>query len=225
MLKKSTIIVLFALFGVIMSVNAQTSSFGVEGNQVNVRLFNEDGYKGPDVEGTPYLEEDFREVKINKDDKVYKARYNAYTDQMEIDLEASGVIILDERGKEYEIEFLDTGEKYELVKSYMPENTYGKILWENSKNQKLIKTQKIGFVPEKAANGYTPSQKAKYTNLKEDLYFYDGKSKEAVDLPRSANKKIKELFDSSAKKYIKNQNWDMNNEQDLIKALNKYYGE
>ncbi len=223
MLKNSAIIILLVL--VSLNVNAQTSSFGLDGNQVNVRLFNEDSYKGPDVEGTPYVVEDFREVKINQDDKVYKARYNANTDQMEIDLESSGVIILDEKGKEYKIKFLDTSEEYELVKSIIPDRTYGKVLWENSKNQKLIKTESIGFVPEKTANGYTPAQKAKYTSLKEDLYFYDGKSKEAADLPNSANRKIKELFDNTAKKYIKNQNWDMNNEQDLIKALNKFYGD
>jgi hypothetical protein len=223
MLKNSTLIALLVLLSI--SVNAQTSSFGVSGNQVNIILFDDDSFKGSDVEGTPYVVKDFREAKINKDDKIYKVRYNANTDQMEIDLEASGVIVLDEKAKEYEIEFLETGEKYALIKSYVPERTYGKILWENSKNQKLVKVESINFVPSQTSNGYTPAKNAKYTNLKEDLYFYDGKSKEAIELPNSANRKIKELFDNTAKKYIKDQNWDMNNEQDLIKAMNKFYGE
>ena len=98
-------------------------------------------------------------------------------------------------------------------------------LWIGKNDNRLYKAYSVNFTPSKEANGYQSSTKPKFSDIKEDLYFYEYSTNSYQELPNSKNKIFKLLFDKELKEYAKLNNLDPSDENDLIALLNKFYGE
>ena len=212
-----------ALFALILShsLYAQNNELALEGGMVQVRIF-EDTEESKDYEGSPYIFEDFSDARINSSKKIYKVRYNAYTDQVEVMTEDGAHFILDYSDKNYEIYFQEKGQTLKRIRFANLKESFGFILWEGDGKQ-LIKTYKKNFIPAKEADGYKNQTRARFTGAKEEYYLLNIKTKEAKELPGSKNKIFKEVFSKGFKDKAKSLDLDPREEGDLIELLNIFY--
>jgi hypothetical protein len=202
-------------------VNAQGNKVGISGNNLNVRLFPNSGLEHPDAEGSPFLDGKFQEAKINDDTRTYNVRYNVYLDQMELQIDGQDRILKPD-DQMIRIEYLSKDKVYETVNLKDKGSKYAELMWEEGGN-KLFKVYRIIFTPGSPGNGYTPSTSAKYSDVKESLYFLQDGNNTAVEIPLGKNKRFKALFNSSIKKKAKSDGLDIKNDADLVKLLEKYY--
>jgi len=215
---------LFTLLIIILSnasfsiLVAQTNSINVEGSRINVRMFN-NGDTNSEADGTPYIGDKFRPAKINGGSTIYKVRYNAYQDNFEVQLN-SGIIVLDESSqKSVQLKLLDEDIIFDYVSSKNVDYNYLELLWKNG-DKKLYKGYSINYQAATVGNGYTKSQKAKFSEPEIEYFYFDGTFKE---LPRSKRKLFKLFFDGEMRGYAKKSSLNIKEEIDLIKLLNEYY--
>lgn len=127
--------------------------------------------------GSKYIDETFKDAKVNNGSQLFKLRYNNFDDVFEYQKSPQELFAID-RNQNKEIAFSD-GRKY-FFKSYTTgkEMVQGYLLLVGAENPKvtIYKSQLMNFTPEKHGNGYNNTQQAEF-KLKEERIFveYNGK--------------------------------------------------
>ncbi len=196
----------------------QSGALSGDANSINIRLSSAgvSTYKG--IEGSPYLDENFKTAKIGTDDKSYLVRYNAYNEKIQVKVDDNKIMNLNNEDK-YVVRVSEGG-TYLPVKYEDGKEGFGRLLWNNSKGDQLIKRQIIELEAPTETNGYMKAQPAKFSKVRA---FYYIKKQERISKIPTGNKIYKEVFDSNLKAIAKKQKLKPNNEEDLIKLCDLYF--
>ena len=68
-----------------------------------------------DVEGSPYMNDDFMPAMLYPDEKLYLARYNAKDDEIEVQLAEDKILVLDNARRDYKMVFRDNDLTYTTI--------------------------------------------------------------------------------------------------------------
>lgn len=174
-----------------------------------------------DIEGTPYIFETFMLGEILNDNQQLMMRYNAVTDEVEIQkTENNNVTLL--KDNQFNTILMNFG-KYKLrllnYRNYKSEGVYGYLVeLFNSDTFTLLRKDKIILVGEKVAKTtFETSYPPKFVKAKNE-YYLEKKDKTIVLVPKN-KKELEALFPDQKDKiavFFKNKNYSFKEEQDLI---------
>lgn len=164
-----------------------------------------------DIQGIPYMHSDYQKAKIGEYTGFILARYNAYTDEVEVKLDEK-VQSLPKEEIYSPIKFLDYNEKLIYIFSNEHKEYYYVL---SDGNVKLLRRNVVIFVDEQSAQtSYADAQPAKFQNLKPAYFLY----KESKLIPiRKENDLIQFFPNINLKSIIKDNKIKLNTEKDLIK--------
>ncbi|AWI25413.1 hypothetical protein [Flavobacterium pallidum] len=171
--------------------------------------------------GTPYVSPAFILATISNVKETILVKYNAYSDEMEID-NGDGKIFVLPKEDDFNTITLKTGTVYKLldyknsddvnVKGYMVEKT-------TVNGVTLLKKEKINLIAEKQPiNGYGSYVPPRYDKQSEEYYLLL-KNNRVVSFPKN-KKKLQELFPGQAEKinsYLKENDLSFKKENDMVK--------
>ena len=185
--------------------------------------FTEIDNASKEVVGSSYINENFLRAHITNKKMVYSMRYNAYRDEMEIELEGKPfylpktsyyAINFDFPDKEYQL--FNFEEKGETKKGFFV------VISKNGATSLLLK-EKIKLYKEVPAKlGFTRYEPPKLGRLDDKIYI--GTNQEAVELPKK-KKDILNFFNDKSKdleSYAKKNKYSFNKTEDLIKIISYY---
>lgn len=197
----------------------QIGDFSGNANAINIRLSSAGVSDYKEIEGTPYLNKEFKPAKIGKEDKSYLVRYNAYNEKIQVKVNEKKIMNLNS-DKKYVVK-LKEGETYMPVEYEDGKEGFGVLLWNNSKGFRLIKRQVIELEPPTETNGYMKAQPAKFSKVR--IFYYVVENGKLNKVPGSAGKIYKEIFDNSLKATAKKEKLNPKKEEDLIKLCDIYF--
>jgi len=181
----------------------------------------------PTAEGSPFIQNDFEPVKVNKfEGKIFNAKYNAFNGEMQVQT-ADKLIALDV-SDDYKITFMQKGKVYETVTYTNKEGdkTRGFLVkLSGDDNFNLYKKETIIFREKVAARtSYDKEKPAKFMRDK-DEYYISVQNEPVSYLPLRKKDLLKEYssHEKDVKSFIKKNKISMSKEEDL-KKLAKYLG-
>ncbi len=220
-MKRLTTVLVLLVFTVTM--NAQTVDIATERG-----LMSKNISKKVDAEGSPYVDENFRPLKIDKyGNKIYTGRYNAYHDEMEVKLSDGKIVALD-NSSDLEVTFTSDNKVYKTY-SYTTENDYTKrgflVVIEETETFSLMKREFVKYYEGQIGASHYQSDKPATFRRESDTY-YAKMGDKIMFIPLKKKSFISAFPDHSSeiKKYIKDEKIKLKNEEDLIKIL-KYISE
>lgn len=169
--------------------------------------------------GSPYINEIYLPIKISQyPSKIFSARYNAYNGEMEVKINEEKIIALDNTA-EYKVIFTGTNKTY-VVQDYITSDGMSKrgflVVIDSKEKYTLFKEERVKFYEKvTAATSYQQDKPAKFK--KESDRFYLKKGSKVVFIPQKKKDLIK-LF-PEVKSYMKKNNLNPKNEEDLIKLI------
>jgi uncharacterized protein YacL (UPF0231 family) len=173
------------------------------------------------IEGTPFIQSSFEPIKvIGYEDKNYQGRYNAFKDEMEIQLDPERLIALD-NSKQYEVHFKKSNTIYRTYSFFEGDDLkrgFFVVLFEDSNVFAVLKKEKIKFIDEvKAQSSYERDQEAKFNRLNDEYFLFI--NNEVINLPNNKNKIAKAFpeIGSKIKSFIKSNSLSLKEEADFIK--------
>lgn len=218
-LLKSLVLVVFA-----SQVNAQQGIGVIDGTAGFLQSFDfnkfrtADRGKGllyADVQGTPYFNKQYENVKVEGFKEVVMARYNMYSDEVEF-MRGDDVLSFPQTKEYSNIQFVNSKQALLWRDGGVDQSGYFFIL-SNGKN-KLLRKNKTKFTDAKAAaTSYSEASPAKFTSLPAS-YFILTEANELVPLKNS--KEIANYFPAQKDKinsFIKSNKIKTDKEPDLIK--------
>lgn len=142
------------------------------------------------IEGTVYIQKNYMPAKLTLNDvtKIYNIRYNAYSDEFEIENEGKQPGALNKKINNLLIVFVDDNKTYESLYYVNDDGNTLKGYFvhvgnPNSKHRLLVK-ESITFVEKKPAEtSYDKSQPAKFKRLK-DSYYIASNNNPAIEFPK-----------------------------------------
>lgn len=163
----------------------------------------------PTVQGSPYLNNDFKITNISNTSDAVTARYNIFKDEVEF-----------KKGNDLYI--LPKNDLYRIVKIQpntnlvLIDNKYYIVLLENN-NVSLLKREKVEYQKgREATNGYETSKLSSYKASKPS--FYIKKNDKVIEIDKKTN--FEEIFSNkNANSYIKTEKIDLKNEASLLKLM------
>ncbi|AWA29552.1 hypothetical protein HYN48_05315 [Flavobacterium magnum] len=171
--------------------------------------------------GTPYVLPNFVLAQISNVKETILVKYNAYSDEMEID-NGDGKIFLLPKQDDFNTVTLKTGTVYRLVDYKNSENVSAKgyMVEKTTVNGvTLLKKEKVTLIPEKQPmNGYGSYTPPRYDKQSEEYYLML-KNNSVVSFPKN-KKKLQELFPEQAEKintYLKENDLSFKKENDMVK--------
>lgn len=222
---KVVLILVLGLF-VFSLGNAQNKSairLGLEAEMASNRINAE----RTDIIGTPYITKDFVTASISPLNQIFKVRYNAVSDDMEV-MQDEKVLILNKKNKDYIINITSGNKTYKIL-SYKDDSNkettgYFVVLSENDKIS-LYKKEKKKFFKAKSASyaksSYSSSEgsKPEFKDLKPKYYiFKDGKLEEML-LKKKALLALYPEKASEIKSFMKKNRIKLSEEEDLKKLI------
>ena len=201
-------------------------------NKFGEAYYTADLYKkdNPLVEGTPYLDEQFKPAKINQLEETKLVRLDALNHQAEILVRDNSVMVLDD-SRPFTIRFLDGSGKVYVNREYTDENgVKGKsvfLRYHETGEFALYEREEIRFYKEVKAQGYQDYQPPQYRKERSTFYLLNKNEKDSllVALPSRA-KKFAESFPEGSKdlkNFIKEERLDPGEAQDLVRVLTYYF--
>ncbi|EDP98528.1 hypothetical protein U8527_21200 [Kordia algicida OT-1] len=177
--------------------------------------------------GSQFHEEEFKDAKISSSQVVFKARYNAYLDEMEIKRQDDKIGYINKNLKKEKISFQTEDRTYKILETdnYSKKRVLGyfKVLKENdyvSLYRKDLKQLNIGL--EKTPY-MIPAPKiiTEFRDTKSEFYVEFKKSGHAIKLSRTRGGVAKLFEDKRAivKQFIKENNLKVTKEEDIIKVI------
>ncbi|MAX71186.1 MAG: hypothetical protein CMC76_08815 [Flavobacteriaceae bacterium] len=173
-----------------------------------------------DAEGSPYVNDDFKMLKIDGFNVVFQGRYNAYYDEMEIKLSDDKIVSLG-NNSEYVVTFNSDDKTYKTYNISNDKDISKRsflVVLEETENYSILKKESVKFYSKiESRSSYQSEIPAKFKR-EDDQYFvkYDNK---VVSLPQ----KKKDFLDtfpehsSKLKSYIKDNKLKLKHEEDLVK--------
>lgn len=179
------------------------------------------------IKGTPYIIDNFTPARVSADqDKIFNLRYNAVTDQMEVQSDKNTIQAINKNIEGVTITFLKDDKTYESF-NYLDKDGValrGYFIHVNSANSKiklLIKESKKFIDRKPAKSGYQDTKPAHFKRV-DDTYYVMVKNKTAQIVP-SKKKDIINLFPDhteSVSIYLKNNKFKTSKPDDLLKLIN-----
>lgn len=171
--------------------------------------------------GSPYILPTFVLANISNVKEMILVKYNAYSDEIEVD-NGDGKIFILPKQEDLNTITLRTGNTYKLVdfKDSDGHETKGYMLEKTTVNGiTLLKKEKITLIPEKQPmNGYGSYVPPRYDKPSEEYYLLL-KSGKVVMFPKN-KKKLQELFPEQKEKidsYLKENDLSFKKENDMVK--------
>lgn len=174
------------------------------------------------VEGSPYMNDDFKPGKIDTGDKIINSpmRYNIYQDEFQIANGETEIIAL-RRTPNLKIEL--QGKKFAIYGFNGPTGNkqgYFEELY-SSENISILKRHEAEFTEaKKAANSYASDTPAKFKPSETYYIKVGANSAEEVDLKKKDV--LNAINDDKVEKYIKQNKLKFKDESDLIKVAQYY---
>ncbi|PWA06830.1 hypothetical protein [Flavobacterium psychrotolerans] len=174
------------------------------------------------TEGSPYLNEKFNYAEVSGIDQKLMVRYNAESDQIEVQIETNDVLILtkDDKFNLISINLGLTKMKLLNYKNLKGEDVYGYLVVLFDKNEvSLLRRDKIILQKEKQPkNSYDVYSPAKLVKANEE-YYLETKDKKIIPMPQN-KKQLLELYPEQKEAiipFLKNNDLSFKTESDLIK--------
>lgn len=171
--------------------------------------------------GSPYILDTFVLSNISNATDMMLVKYNAYSDEMEVD-KGDGKITTLPKQDDFNTITLKTGTVYKLVDFKNSDNldTKGYMVEKVTLNGiTLLKKEKINLIPEKQPmNGYGSYVPPRY-DRQSDEYYLLLKNGKVVLFPKN-KKKLQELFPEQKEKidsYLKENDLSFKKENDMVK--------
>jgi len=181
------------------------------------------------VEGSPYLEPEFKPALINDLAETRGVRFDAFQGRVEVQ-EKNGIIILSDSGS-YVIRLQDgSGRVYETHEYVDGDGNLNVSFFEVMKEQpsyKLFLKEEISFKKAKKAEAYASAEPARFEKANETYYISDfsAKPEKLVAIPFRMNKFLA-LFPGKQKlikEYIKEQQLKIRTAEDLGQIFDFYF--
>lgn len=163
-----------------------------------------------DIQGTPYLHANYQKSKIGNFADVIFARYNAYTDEVEIKLDEKIHTLPTEKNLS-PIRFIESNEKMIYIDDDGQKGYYYIL---SDGNVKLLRKNVVKFIDEEPAQtSYKSVKPAKFQGLKPNYFLYQ----DSKLIPIRKESELIQLFpDKNLKSIIKDKKIKLNTEKDLI---------
>jgi len=193
-------------------------------NSNKALYINTGDVKISDIDGSTYINDEFSLAKLSNAEAYVKARYNAYNDEMELEMKGEvGYLI---KVPELKVVFKSDRRTYKVF-DYQDEKEVKKGffgLLSEGENVSLLAKESIKFHKEKMpTRGYEKRTPATFQRSKDKL-FISFKNSSAKKLPNK-KKDILKLFLSKSndiEKYAKTNKLGFKKKEDLIKIFNYF---
>lgn len=212
--------ILFALSG--YSQNKQ--NVVLEENEILSRYLRGvySGQNSNNIEGTPYLEDQFKfgAVVFNEKSVGAPIRYNVAREQMEVLFNDQNYLLQDG----LEVKIVDRlYKKFEYKRDGKDYVGYFAVLTDISKSVVLLKKSFKKVRPGQAAGAMRPATSPRYVDNSEYyLKFRDSKPVQVENRKRKFLKPFPKKHQEEIKLFLKKNNYSPKNESDLVKIVNFY---
>lgn len=178
--------------------------------------------KKKNIAGSPFDEEKYMPAKISGVNETAMVRYNAYSDQIEVEVEDKSYFL--PKKDEYNIITFIGTDKIISLKSYIDSkgiNTYG-YLFEiaSNPNSKVFVKKQVVLTPEKEPiSSYDSYVPAKYNKAIDEYYF---EHKGQIKLMAKSKKDLINMFPNKKteiQSYLKENKVSFKDEKDIIKLV------
>lgn len=173
--------------------------------------------------GSPYIIKEFQSGQILGQQMVYAFRYDAYNDNMEVELQGKAYLL--PMKISLTIEFLNSGKIYEVLRNEPGSATESGFYIPHLKGEKisLYLKERIKFYEEVPAKlGFSKYEPPKLKRIKDVLYVV--KDQTAFEVPKKKKEFLKFFPDSekAIESFMKKEKINVKKEEDLT-ALIRYY--
>jgi hypothetical protein len=215
--------------GIIVGLILMTSiNYGqkvlIENDDVNHFILRPFDLRARDIQGTSYITENFLPAKINEIDKFFSMRYDAYIDEMEIEIDGEHYHL--PKDAEFTITFTGLSKTYKLSTYKGPkgkERGYFLIDYHGNDVSLLVK-ERIKYFKEVPQNlGFVEYQPPKLKRVNDELFFGFANGS-ALKVPKK-KKEVLNLFSSKAKNiegYAREKKIGFKSKEDLNQILTYY---
>lgn len=178
------------------------------------------------IQGSPYIEEVFLPARVTADiEQIFNARYNAVTDEVEVETEKSTIQAINKLLPGITVTFLKNNKIYNGMTYFNEDGQSVKgyliPLTNDNANVKLFLKEKIVYTESKPAkSSYQEAVPAKFDRLDDSYYLIIDRE---IAKPLSKNKKeIAGLFPNQEKQilnYISSEKLNIKKKEDLMKLI------
>jgi len=172
------------------------------------------------AEGSPYYDETFRQATISETKNIFKVRYNAFLDEMEI-MNGDDILFIAKQQQKQLISFVETNTNYRVLWEKDADNQmslhYFVVLEDHPYMSLYRKDSKKYVPPRNIRKGHT----AKFQNVRRRFYIEINNSGNAIPVPRN-NRAFAALFSSkraTIENYMNQEALKVRKEQDLQKLI------
>ncbi len=179
------------------------------------------------IQGSPYIIDNFTPARVSADqDKIFSLRYNAVSDEMEVQSDKNSIQAINKNIEGVTITFLKDDKTYQSL-NYIDDNGIAKrgyFIHVNSPNSKinlLLKESKKFVDRKKAKSGYQDTKPAHFKRVDDEFYVVV-KNKTAQKIP-SKKKNLINLFpdhEAAVSAYLKDHKVKTSKKEDLIELVN-----
>lgn len=194
-------------------------------NQTKINLKTNYSQYGNDLEGSPYINEEFVKIKLNDKDVVYFGRYNAYTEVMEIKSSNQNIFEINSN-VDCTVELLEDSFKTYKSNSDNFGNTFFSVVhWEGNSGYGIYSKEEIEFINRQETTGYDSSPKRiEFKRKKDILYIRFPENKQLIKIPKK-KKSFYSLFkDGNIKEKLVKEKIDFKNISSLISFFKENEG-
>lgn len=210
---------LSTLFAIGVSAQYSSTIFNVTGpntgllyNKINSGVSSK-VYSYSEIQGTPYIYNDYKKAKIGDFPDVVLARYNSYSDEVEIKFNDNVRSLLKEKAYS-PVKFIDSDEQLIYVSDNEQKGYY--YVLSGGKTMLLRKNSTIFIDEQPAQTSYSNTQPAKFQNLKPAFFLY----KDSKLNPIKKESDLIEFYpDKNLKTIIKENKIKFDKEKDLIRLV------
>lgn len=175
-----------------------------------------------DVDGTPYMNDDFLPAMLYPDEKLYLARYNAAYDEIEVQLAEDKILVLDNARRDYTMVFQDSDLTYTTLYNQGEKMPGYYVELASMDNISVYKKQTKRFVEgRKATDNFSKNQNAYFTDVSE-AFFIRLKEDGPIEEMPTKRKKFAKLFgpkEDAIDDYIKDNDIDLEKESGIKKIV------
>lgn len=183
------------------------------------------------IEGSPYLDTEFKPAKINEISETKWVRFNAFEGKVEVK-EKNGIIVLSDSDS-YIISLQDGSNRIYETRTYEDELGNLKVsffeLLNHRQHYKLYLKEEIILTKAVKAEGYAQAEPAKFKRLGDTFYVIDfiGNSQKLLQIP-SRMKSFLAMFpkkQKALKTFTKTNKLKTRNAEDLIEIFDFYFSD
>jgi len=196
----------------------------IENDDLNTSIVKSFDSRPKNLVGTSYLDEIYRQAVYTLDDKIYRMRYDAYADEMEVQINDSPHYVTKVLGAT--VTFIEASKMYKVCTysdKKMKRTGFFVMLAKGSEISLLLK-EKIKFYKEVPQNlGFVEYQPPALKKVKDEI-FIGFKNNSTMPMPKK-KKDILKLFSSKSKQvdnFVKKNKLSFKTQEDLVEIFGFY---